>query len=142
MNSEKILVEKLEKWNYSAEAIEYTIHELKRYKYLDDARLITALSEEFFDFKKYGPVRVKQALYKRKFDTRLIDQTLMEFEDQDRDKDNALYWGLKKMKALAGKERPKQVRSLQQHLYTKGFKTDTIRYVTQKLIFDRQDDDE
>lgn len=142
MSTEKELLEKLQKRAYSDEAINATISELKRLRYLDDTRFINALVEELTSFKKYGPIRVKQALIRKQFPSRLIDSTLDEYRDSNRDKRNALYWGEKKMRSLASKERPKQIRSLQQHLYTKGFTPDTIRAVVQTLIFDRNDFDE
>jgi regulatory protein len=140
MSSEKEMLEKLQKRNYSQESIDATISDLKRLRYLDDTRLIDALCEEYFTFKKYGPIRVKQTLFKKKFAAQLIDETLLQHDDPRRDQRHALYWGEKKMQRLAQKELPAQVRSLQQHLYTKGFRPDTIRKVVQTLIFDKQQD--
>ncbi len=140
MSSEKEMLEKLQKWKYSTESIDAVMSDLKRLRYLDDNRLIDALCEEYFTFKKYGPIRVKQTLFKKKFAASLIEETLLLYEDPKRDLHHALYWGEKKMQRLAQKERPAQVRSLQQHLYTKGFRLDTIRQVAQKLIFNKQQD--
>lgn len=140
MSSEKEMLEKLQKWNYSTEAIDTVISDLKRLHYLDDTRLIDALCEEYFTFKKYGPIRVKQTLFKKKFAAQLIEETLLLHEDSKRDLRHALYWGEKKMQRLAHKERPAQARSLQQHLYTKGFRPDTIRQAAQELIFNKQQD--
>ncbi|BES66699.1 hypothetical protein SANA_31380 [Gottschalkiaceae bacterium SANA] len=140
MSSEKEMIEKLQKKNYSVESINLTMSKLKQLRYLDDTRLIDALCEEYFAFKKYGPIRVKQVLFKKKFDSHLIDETMLNHDDPQRDQEHALYWGQKRMQRLTQKERPAQVRSLQQHLYTKGFRPDTIRKVVQVLIFDRQHD--
>jgi|GEM_PF-3248316 len=141
MSSEQEMIEKLQKWTYSQEAIDTTISELKRLRYLDDTRFIHALAEELYTYKKYGPIRVKQALVRKHFPSSLIDQAMDEHGDPDRDRENALYWGEKKMRALTNKERPKQIRSLQQHLYTKGFTPNTVRMVVQKLIFDKSEDE-
>jgi len=142
MSTEQEMIEKLQKWTYSQEAIDATIQELKRLRYLDDTRFIHALAEELYLYKKYGPIRVKQALVRKHFPSSLIDSAMDDHQDPDRDQKNALYWGEKKMRALANKERPKQIRSLQQHLYTKGFTPGTVRAIVQKLIFERLDGEE
>ena len=140
MSSEKEMIEKLQKKNYSLESIDATMSKLKQLRYLDDSKLIDALCEEYFAFKKYGPVRIKQVLFKKKFDAHLIEETMLTHDNPERDHEHALYWGEKRMQRLTQKERPAQVRSLQQHLYTKGFRPDTIRKVVQILIFDNRQD--
>lgn len=141
MSTEQEMIEKLQKWTYSQEAIDATITELKRLRYLDDERFIHALIEEFYSYKKYGPIRIKQALVRKHFPSDLIESAMEDHRDPDRDQENALYWGEKKMRSLEKKERPKQIRSLQQHLYTKGFRPPTVRMVAQKLIFDKKEDE-
>ena len=45
MSSEKEMIEKLQKKDYSLESIDATMNKLKQLRYLDDAKLIEALCE-------------------------------------------------------------------------------------------------
>jgi len=119
---ENELKRKLRQKQFSEEVVDQAIAYLQNKNYLDDPSFITAFIDEQINLKKSGPQLIRKKLFEKGAASQVVDSTVEEIYNEDRQLDNALILFDKKSKHLTGldpkKLKEKMFRFLQQRGYT------------------------
>ena len=134
MQSEEMIRVKLRKKEYEEHIIDRVIKVLKEYKMIDDVELAITIVKDKKNIKRYGKNRIKQDLYKKKIDSKTIEDALLSNINDDEEYKNALYLGKKKIKVIKESDNRKVYEKLVRHLVYKGFNYDIANKVAKELI--------
>ena len=119
--------EYLEKKEYCAQAIEYTVEKLKEYKYLDDRHFAEVLVRDRMNAKSKGKTYIIGNLKKYKIAPDII-QEIIENYDYDKEYENALRMAEKLYKKNANVEDGyKKKQKISSAMARAGFDWDTIK---------------
>lgn len=136
MQSEEMIRTKLKRKKYEEHIIDRVIKVLKEYKMIDDIELANIIIRDKQNIKKIGKNRIKQDLYNKKIDSKIIEEALSININDEIEYENALYIGEKKMKSIKDIDKRKAYEKLARHLLYKGFSYDIVNKVARKLIKD------
>jgi regulatory protein len=76
------LREKLWQWSIPTAEAEKIIEQLKKTRYVDDARFARAFVNDKVRFARRGRLRIKQALEMKRIDTNIIDEALADIDEE------------------------------------------------------------
>lgn len=82
-NSRKGFALKLKKYGFSEESIEYALDFAEEKKLINDAEYAEALAYELVEIKKYGPVRVKNEMYKHGVPDAIAKEMIAKYDIKD-----------------------------------------------------------
>lgn len=134
MQSEEMIRTKLKRKEYEEHIIDRVIKVLKKYKIIDDAELASIIVKDKKNIKRYGKNRIKQDLYRKKIDSKTIEDALSSNINDDEEYKNALYLGRKKIKSIKENDKRKVYEKLVRHLAYKGFSYEIANKVARELI--------
>lgn len=118
---------KLKDKGFDASVRERVLHRLEQAGYLDDAAYARALAEELTRYKAAGPKLVKQKLWQKGLNAKLIEQAVAEAGgDHDAQVQQATQAAEKKLRTLARYDETTQRRRLYSFLARRGFDADVI----------------
>lgn len=125
---------KLRRKDYATPIVDSVIARLHELNYLDDARYAEQYVERRFASKGYGPVRIRQELYKRGLDRSLAETAVDDFFTDDRALDAAREKAEKRWPRIAREDDPRKRRDkLYRYLKRRGYTYDTIRVVIDEI---------
>ncbi|MFN4151301.1 MAG: regulatory protein RecX [Candidatus Sericytochromatia bacterium] len=130
------LKEKLYRKTDNEEWIDETIKYLKDSNYLNDRRFVEYYLKDCYEYKQYGPTKIKQELKQKGIEKDLIDEITEELEID--------YFELA-VKCLNKKQKQpiedrKDRDRLTRFLLTRGFSFDMIRYAFEEHLKEEDDD--
>ncbi len=127
------LAEKLRTKGFSDSAVRGTLDYLQDLNYLDDARFALNWGRSRIASMRIGARRLRQELFQKQLDSAIIEHTLTVLFSEADETTLATECARKKLSALTGLDRQIQRRRLAQHLYGKGFNTDTVYSVLKQM---------
>ena len=133
MHSEKELEIKLSNKGYAKINIESIIGELREKKYLNDENFARQLISDEIDFKKNGPLLIKNKLLKKGIDMSLVTSLLDESYPEELQHTNCKYHTEKKLKSFINKDENLIKNKLGTFLTQKGFTWDIINRVISEI---------
>lgn len=133
VKSENQVIRKMIEKGYDKELIEITIEKLKTNKYIDDNDYCERFIHDKINFSKDGRLKIKEALYNRGIDRRIIDEKLSVITDED-ELEKAFELSQKKLKTLSNIDPLKKKMKLYNFLINKGFDYDTVNKVVSRVI--------
>lgn len=131
--SEKELRVKMAEKGYESEFINITIDKLKLNKYIDDDDYSDRFIHDKINFLKYGKRKIKEALYNKGIDRKIIEEKLNLISTDDEIK-RAFVIGEKKLTSLEKEDYSKKYAKLSNFLVGKGFEYETVKNVVSKLL--------
>ncbi len=112
---------------FPSDVIEDVIELLSERKYLNDRALVQRYTADFYEFRKYGPARIKDELYKRGFNYEDINQAVESLRDLGYT-DNILYLASKKFGSdFQDNKDPKFRQKLIAYLYRMGYTYEDVK---------------
>ncbi|OPJ55561.1 recombination regulator RecX [Alkalithermobacter paradoxus] len=132
--TEKNMRKKLSKKEFDENIIERTIEFLKKYNFINDEDLAKKVASDNININKFGKNKIKYNLYNKGIDKNTISKTLSDIIDDDKEFENALHLGRKKLEKIKDDDKSKVYRKLASHLSYKGFDHEIIKKVIRKLL--------
>jgi regulatory protein len=117
--------DKLYEWGMWTDAVESIIGELIVHGYLNEARFATAFVGGKFRMKKWGRVKIKMELKKRRVPDNLIRDALKTIDDREYGKSLQLLYE-QKSREVKEKHPLKKQQKIMRYLASKGFEQDLI----------------
>ena len=133
MHSEKELEIKLINKGYKNNNIEQIIQELREKQYLDDEMFARQVISDEIDFKKSGPMLIKNKLLKKGIEMPLVNSLLEESYPDELQLTNCEHHAKKKLKSYTNKIDSPIKNKLGAFLTQKGFTWDIINHVISEL---------
>lgn len=134
---EKILQEK----GYDGDIIKSTIQKLEKYQYLDDVAFATAFIKDKQNFKKAGKGLLKQELYYKGVDKKIINRLLTENITDEGEYERALELAQNKNLSFRTKDdKNSRYRKLSGLLARKGYSFDIISKVIKRVLYLNEED--
>ena len=125
---------RLKEKKFSEEIVDKVITRLYELSYLDDEQFALNYTKSRFNFKGYGPQRIRAELRRLGIAATLIDKTLSEQLNQEDLQERALQEAQKRLKKLRNEENlTKKRRKLFQFLMRRGHTADIAREVIEQL---------
>ena len=135
--SEKAMRNKLLE-RYSQVAVDRVIDFLKNYSILDDERYARNIVQNNQLYKRNGRNKIKQTLYLKGIERTEIEKSI-EYIDEDKELENAIYLAEKKIRKIKEKDERIIKNKLYQHLSYKGFGYNIIKKAISSVINSYED---
>ncbi len=131
---------KLQKKKFSISVIQSVLQYLQKENYLNDQDFVTQFTAERVSRKKDGPAKLNAELLKKGINRELINSVLSRL-DQENYFENALSLAERKLFQIMRNETDKRriVQKLFAYLTSKGYESDVIRNVVEKLKLAKED---
>lgn len=84
-NSRKGFGDKLKRYGFSEESIEYALDFAEEQKLIDDKEYAEALAYELVEVKLYGPMRVRQEMFRHGVEKEIGDNAIQKYFQRDPD---------------------------------------------------------
>ncbi|QXM05293.1 recombination regulator RecX [Crassaminicella indica] len=136
--TEKEMRERLKNYEYDEETIERVIAFLKEYNFINDAQLVKHMVKNKSLEKKYGKNRIKQELYRKGIDMNLIENTIEQEIDEEKEYENALSLARKKLNTIKDTDKRKVYQKLGRYLSYRGYEYDLIKKVIKLLQSEKE----
>lgn len=127
---------------YNIEDLEYYLQKLTKLKLLDDRNYTDIYVSESINYKHLGPAKIKDDLFLKGINSKLIDEFLSSYESKQI-QENLEFWFDKKVKNLKNNPYQKNLRSLTVFLINKGFGYEEVSSFlkhNQEKIIDQSDE--
>nr|WP_312576880.1 RecX family transcriptional regulator [Sedimentibacter sp.] len=131
--SEKELRTKMINKGYEIDIINVIIDKLKANKYIDDCDYSDKFIHDKMNLSKYGKRKIKDALYNKGIDRRIIEEKLSLISTEE-ENIRAYTLGEKKLKSLTKEDNTKKYIKLSRFLIGKGFEYGTVKRAVNKLL--------
>jgi len=139
MRSAKEIQNKLKEKGYTPEAIQYVVEKMRREKYVDDELYAAALTKQRLQMNKKGPLWIRRELKHKGIDKSQIEEALSEWSKDD-EQEQAWALASKRWPSAKG-EFPDRLRKIIGLLQRRGFTSDAVRFVTDRLRRSASSDD-
>lgn len=134
LKTEKECRKKLHDKGFSEEAIEFAIKKAKDLDYINDERYVERYIEVFGVEHGRGEYRLKRDLFMKGIDKDVAEKKIEELYSKDDKYENAYKFGKKKYEMVKNDPPHKAKQKVYQHLSSKGFSSEIIIQVIEKLI--------
>lgn len=138
--TEKEMREKLKKKEYRDHIIHRVITFLKEYKFLNDKALAKTMVINKSQYKKYGRNRIKQELYNKGIEQSIIENTITQELDREKEYENALALAYKKQKTIKDTDTRKVYEKIGRYLSYRGYDFEIIRRVLNVILKVEEDE--
>lgn len=141
LRSEKEIYDYLTDKEYQDQA-DHVIEKLREMKLLDDKIYAESFVRTKATVNYHGPLEIRQKLFRKGIEERLIDQALLSEYSEETRLENAQRLADKQVKKNKNRSNRESQQRVRQFLMQKGFTNDTIVEVFEELDFEKDDDDE
>ncbi len=122
------------KKEFSCDTISDVINKLKDLNYLDDVRFGEKWTQYRIETKSFGKIRIRQELYQKGLDSKLIDQIVDQLYQSVDEFELAKSCASKKYKGMKNLTIEKQLRRLKAFLHRQGFNEEITSSVISSLL--------
>lgn len=130
--SEKEIIDKLKKSEFSEDIIENTLLYLKEYNLIDDLEFANSFAKDKINLNNFGPERIKYELYRKGISNDIIQKVLE--KNKDTEYNRALELGKKKLPSYKNDDRNGKYRKLGGFLQRKGYSYECVSKVLRELV--------
>ncbi len=134
--TERQVIDKLKKKNFTADEIDIALKFLYEFKMLDDVKFAENFTKELLNRKPVSKIKLITELRKRGIDKDLAENTVESLYPEEKEFDIAMQSAEKKLKTIKNKPPVKQKQAVFIYLQRQGFSFDSIRKVIDDLFGD------